>query len=211
MRPVCSARPPACPAHARTFCRGQWCGSSRISLWALRRLLPGGARTSRMGARSCSPGLGLPGQECCRSWCGLSTWGHSLGRGRGGHVPRRRGRLFQAPAPLAQEASSPPGSPPPPPRPDPCPHLEASSSSALVAHRYRGSPSWRSHTSCSHREAPWAWWNDRVSGFRQEKPRSRTAPWRQGASTGLLVPPPTDCSRCASCSWRKAQHATQQR
>lgn len=73
---------PATPfPHPHTFWSGQQCGSSRISLCAFRLGKPGGARTSRAGARSCSPRLGLPRQEHCRNWWCLSTWGHSLGKG----------------------------------------------------------------------------------------------------------------------------------
>lgn len=68
------------PPHPHTFWSGQRCGSSRISLCAFRLGTHGGARTSRVGARSCSPRLGLPGEEHCRNWWCLSTWGHSLGK-----------------------------------------------------------------------------------------------------------------------------------
>lgn len=65
-----------------TFWRGQWCGSSRISLCAFRMGLLGEARASRVGARSCNPRLGFPGEEHCRNcWC-LNKWGHSLGQGK---------------------------------------------------------------------------------------------------------------------------------
>lgn len=98
--------------HPHTFWSGQQCGSSRISLCAFRLGMPGGARASRAGARSCSPRLGLPRQEYCRNWWCLSTWGHSLGKGAESLSPRPC--LSQDPASLRGGVLPPV---PPPPRP----------------------------------------------------------------------------------------------
>lgn len=93
------------PPRPHTFCSGQRCGSSRISLCAFRLGVRGGARTARVGARSRNPRPGCPGEECCSNWWCLSTWGHSLGQGKKlSHVPQRP-CLFQDPASLTPTAT----------------------------------------------------------------------------------------------------------
>lgn len=114
-------------SHYHTFWRGQLWGCSRISLCAFRLGLHGGARTSRVGANSCNPRLGLPGEECRRNWWCLSTWGHSLGQGKKLSLPPKT-----IPLPGSCFPSYCPCLPSPAPYP---PHLQASSSRALVTHR----------------------------------------------------------------------------
>lgn len=106
--------PPATPfpPHPHTFWRGQKCGSSRISLCAFRMGMPGGARISRAGVRSCSPRLGLPGEQCRNWWC-LSTWGHSLGKGA--ESLSSRPFRFQDPASLTEVVTHPQCHPSPDP------------------------------------------------------------------------------------------------
>lgn len=96
--------------YPRTFWRGQRWGSSRISLCTFRLALPGGARSFRAGARSCSPRLGCAGEECCRNWPCLSMWGHSLGQERQRSYFPRSPCPFHDPASPTEKLSSPPAS-----------------------------------------------------------------------------------------------------